>query len=138
MAEIPDSLLLLFSSEIEKRDGRYQIEVPADQVDSIDSAVHIDEQYRVAIIEIHGERERASESGEGATEKKSGQGPPVEEGEVRSVTIEAVGDQGDGIAKVERGYVLIVPGAEPGDELTVQIGEVRENVGFAEMISGHR
>jgi len=60
----------------------------------------------------------------------------VVEGEVRTVTIEALGDQGDGIAKVERGYVLIVPGGEPGDELTVRIDEARENVGFAQMISG--
>jgi len=138
MPEIPDSLLLLFSSEIEQRNGRYQIEIPPDQVGSPDSAVHVDEQYRVAIIECHGERERATESGEGATENQTNQGPPVEKGEVRSVKIEAFGDQGDGIAKVERGYVLIVPGAEPGDELTVQIDEVRENVGFAEMISGER
>jgi predicted RNA-binding protein with TRAM domain len=53
------------------------------------------------------------------------------EGEVRDVTIETTGDQGDGIAKVERGYVVIVPGGQPGDELSVEIEQVKENVAFA-------
>lgn len=64
----------------------------------------------------------------------SSAGPPVDEGEVRDVTIETVGDQGDGIAKVERGYVVIVPGAQPGDEPTVEIEQVQENVAFARIV----
>jgi predicted RNA-binding protein with TRAM domain len=62
--------------------------------------------------------------------------PPVSQGAIREVTIESLGDQGDGIAKTDRGYVLIVPGARPGDEVTVEITEVRENVAFAEVRSG--
>ena len=58
----------------------------------------------------------------------------MEEGEVRDVTIETVGDQGDGIAKVERGYVVIVPGAQPGDEPTVKVEQVQENVAFASIV----
>ncbi|ELY69193.1 hypothetical protein C488_20937 [Natrinema pellirubrum DSM 15624] len=50
------------------------------------------------------------------------------------MTIETVGDQGDGIAKVERGYVVIVPGAQPGDEPTVEIEQVQENVAFASIV----
>ena len=50
------------------------------------------------------------------------------------MTIESVGDQGDGIAKVERGYVVIVPGARPGDEVEVEIQNARENVAFGEVI----
>ena len=61
-------------------------------------------------------------------------GPPVDEGEVRNVTIETVGEQGDGIAKVERGYVVIVPGGQPGDEPTVEIDQVRDNVAFASIV----
>ena len=61
-------------------------------------------------------------------------GPPVSEGDVRDVTIETLGDQGDGIAKIERGYVVIVPDAELGDEVTVEITSVRENVSFASVI----
>lgn len=57
--------------------------------------------------------------------------PPVDEGEIREVTIESVGDQGDGIAKVERGFVVIVSGASVGEQPTIEIERVRENVAFA-------
>ncbi|WP_331232276.1 TRAM domain-containing protein [Natronorarus salvus] len=139
MIEIPDTLRLLFSSEIEQRDGRYLIKLPADQIDRSNPAIRSGEQYRVAIIKPPDGSEQATDSSEAHTESKSKstQGPPVKAGDVRTVTIEAIGDQGDGIAKVERGYVVIVPGGEPGDELTVRIEDVRKTVGFAEMISGH-
>ncbi|OYR56446.1 deoxyribonuclease, partial [Halorubrum sp. E3] len=52
----------------------------------------------------------------------------------RDVTIETLGDKGDGIAKIERGYVVIVPDAEPGEEPTVEITSVRENVSFANVV----
>jgi predicted RNA-binding protein with TRAM domain len=51
------------------------------------------------------------------------------------VTIETLGDKGDGIAKIERGYVIIVPDAELGDEVTVEITSVRDNVSFASVIT---
>jgi predicted RNA-binding protein with TRAM domain len=53
---------------------------------------------------------------------------------VRDVTIETLGDKGDGTAKIERGYVVIVPDSRPGDEPTVEITSVRENVSFANVI----
>jgi len=139
MTEIPDTLRLLFSSEIEQRDGRYLIELPADQIDRLNPGIQADNQYRVAIIRSSGESNQATDRDDAHTASKaeSTQGPPVEEGDVRTVTIEAIGDQGDGIAKVEHGYVIIVPGGEPGDELTVRIEDVRKTVGFAEMISGY-
>jgi predicted RNA-binding protein with TRAM domain len=138
MTEIPDTLRLLFSSEIELRDGRYLIELPADQIDRSNPTIQSDNQYRVAIIRSPDESNQATDTDEAPAESnaESTQGPPVEEGDVRTVTIEAIGDQGDGIAKVERGYVVIVPGGEPGDELTVRIQNVSKTVGFAEMISG--
>lgn len=58
----------------------------------------------------------------------------MEEGEVRDATIEIVGDQSDGIAKVERGYVVIVPGAQLGDEPPVKVEQVQENVAFASIV----
>jgi predicted RNA-binding protein with TRAM domain len=45
-----------------------------------------------------------------------------------------MGDQGDGIARVDRGYVVIVPDAGVGDRVTVRIKEARENVAFAEVV----
>jgi predicted RNA-binding protein with TRAM domain len=59
----------------------------------------------------------------------------VNEEETRTVTIETTGDQGDGIARVERGYVVIVPGSVPGDELEVEIQTVKQNFAMAEIIN---
>jgi len=39
---------------------------------------------------------------------------PVKEGETYDVSINAVGEKGDGIAKV-KGFVLFVPGVKKGD-----------------------
>src|SRR6056297_4045305 len=119
MVEIPDSLCSLFSAPIKKRNGTYVVEVPSSEVDH--EALSADETYRVAIFEPPASTESSMQQG---TQQSPSQepvshtpsGPPVEEGEVRDVTIETVGDQGDGIAKVERGYVVIVSGAQPGDE----------------------
>jgi predicted RNA-binding protein with TRAM domain len=52
----------------------------------------------------------------------------------RKATVKAVGDQGDGIAKVERGYVVIVPDGQPGQQPTVEIDPVRQNVSFATIV----
>ncbi|MDL5363159.1 TRAM domain-containing protein [Halalkalicoccus sp. NIPERK01] len=57
--------------------------------------------------------------------------PPVKEGEVRTVTIDTLGGQGDGITRVERGFVVIVADAELDDEVTVEIDTVQSNVAFA-------
>ena len=45
-----------------------------------------------------------------------------------------MGDQGDGIARVDRGYVVFVPDTELGDRVTVRITETRENVAFSEVV----
>ena len=66
-------------------------------------------------------------------------GPPVQEGELREVEIEDIGDQGDGIARVERGYVIIVPETDEGDRVTIEITNIRENVAFGKVVEseGH-
>lgn len=48
--------------------------------------------------------------------------------------IEHLGDQGDGITRVERGFVVIVSDASPGEEVTVEITHVQENVAFADVV----
>ena len=58
---------------------------------------------------------------------------PVRSGDELAVAIEAVGDEGDGIAKVD-GFTLFVPGTAPGDELTVRVTDVKPRFGFAEPI----
>jgi len=42
-----------------------------------------------------------------------------------------MGEKGDGVARVERGFVVIVSDGKIGDRLSVRITEVRDNVAFA-------
>jgi len=148
MVEVTESLTCLFTAELEPDDdGGYVVSVPKREIEH--GSVIPGETYRVAVIE----RDGAGSSTDGgavdsspATERRpkkntggspttpSTSGPPVSEGEIRDVTIETLGDKGDGIAKIERGYVVIVPDAELGDEVTVEITSVRENVSFATVI----
>jgi predicted RNA-binding protein with TRAM domain len=137
MVEIPSSLNSLFTVSIEEDVGTYIVEVPSSEVDH--EAVSADETYRVAILESPTSAESSIQQGSQQRSSRESVNrapsePPVDEGEVRDVTIETVGDQGDGIAKVERGYVVIVPGAQPGDEPTVEIEQVQENVAFASIV----
>lgn len=141
MVEIPNSLRSLFSAQIKQQGGTYIVEVPSNEIDY--EALTADETYRIAILEspVSTESSVQQESQRAPTRETASQsppGPPVEEGEVRDVTIETVGDQGDGIAKVERGYVVIVPNAQPGDEPTVEIEQTQENVAFASIVDSDR
>ena len=58
---------------------------------------------------------------------------PVNVGEETDVKIEAVGEKGNGIAKV-KGSVLFVPGVKEGDEVRIKVTKVLRNVGFAEVV----
>lgn len=140
MVEIPDSLRSLFTATVEERDGRYVIRVPDSEIEH--EAAVPGETYRIAILphdDDSPEQDQKPRGGLSPTDREPGPpDPPVDEGEVREVTIESVGDQGDGIAKVERGYVVIVPDAQPGDQPTVEIEQVKENVAFARIIDGSR
>lgn len=60
--------------------------------------------------------------------------PPVAEGETRVVEIENIGDKGDGVARIDGGYVVIVSDADVGERLRVEMDQVRENVAFAEIV----
>ncbi|TKX40547.1 TRAM domain-containing protein [Halorubrum sp. SD690R] len=136
MVEISDSLRSVFSAQIEERDGSYIVDVPASEIEH--DALAADETYRVAILKSESSttQKTQEEQPQSAAQEPTptSDGPPVDEGEVRNVTIETTGDQGDGIAKVERGYVVIVPGGQPGDEPTVEIEQVKENVAFASIV----
>ena len=136
MVEISDSLRSVFSAQIEERDGSYMLDVPASEIEH--DALAADETYRVAILKSESSTSQKSQEEQPQSTAQqptpTSDGPPVDEGEIRDVTIETTGDQGDGIAKVERGYVVIVPGGQPGDELSVEIEQVKENVAFASIV----
>ena len=58
---------------------------------------------------------------------------PVKVGDEMDVTIEAVGEKGDGICK-KKGFVLFVPNTKQGDNVKIRVTKVLRKVGFAEVI----
>ncbi len=58
---------------------------------------------------------------------------PINVGDEMTVKIEAVGEKGDGLARV-KGFVLFVPGTKEGEEVRVKITKVLKKVGFAEVV----
>lgn len=129
--ELSEDLLCLFSAQVKERGGSYIIELPQREITVGD--VEADSVYRVAVLSQAtpssiAEPEPAPEQEHGEVE------PPVEEGEVLDVEIEDIGDQGDGIARVGPGYVIITPDTERGERAAVKMTEVRENMAFAEVV----
>lgn len=59
---------------------------------------------------------------------------PVEEGDTIEVDVTDTGDQGDGIAKTEEGFVIIVEGKTPEWSGEVRITQVGGTYAFAEPV----
>jgi predicted RNA-binding protein with TRAM domain len=129
--EIPDRLRCLFSATAKERDGSYVVEVPEQEIQR--GVIQQDETYRVAVLPSKATTEIDDRDGEPQYEQGP-QKPPVTEGDHRTVEIDDIGDQGDGIARVERGFVVIVPDTEQGERVSVEIADVRENVAFADVV----
>lgn len=60
---------------------------------------------------------------------------PVKEGQKVKVKIEAIGEKGDGISRVN-GFVIIVPKTNLGEELFIEITAIRGRVGFGKALFG--
>ncbi|QIO25030.1 TRAM domain-containing protein [Haloarcula sp. JP-L23] len=123
---IPSQLRSLFTANIEETEESFVVEIPESEIDA--GALDAGETYRVALIPTEPATQQSdsvSQSVDSAVPQ-----PPVEEGETCRVEIETFGDQGDGIAKIERGYVVIVPDTEIGERVAVEIESVTQNVAF--------
>ncbi|MFC7326092.1 TRAM domain-containing protein [Halorubrum rutilum] len=107
------------------------MEVPEQELHLGD--LEADETYRVAVLPSPTTSEPTTTDTDPQPQQTS-QTPPVEEGEQRTVEIEDIGDQGDGITRVERGFVVIVPDTKQSERVTIEITDVRENVAFAEVV----
>mgnify|MGYP006284255295 FL=1 len=129
--EIPTKLHCLFAGAVEQRDGTYLIEIPEHEIERGD--LQQGETYRVAVLPSPS-TDDSDETTTDSQRERTPSTPPVEEGDERTVEIEDIGDQGDGITRVERGFVVIVPKTERGERVTVEITEVAENVAFAEVV----
>lgn len=132
--QISDDVLCVFSQQLTEQHGSYIIEVPVRELD--DGELEQGGVYRVALLApptTPSENQRSNPDQEGGG-TESGPAPPVTEGDRRTVDIEAIGEQGDGIARVDRGYVVIVPETELNERVTVEIIQVTETVAFGDVV----
>jgi predicted RNA-binding protein with TRAM domain len=126
--EISNKLLCLFSAAVSEREGSHVVEIPRREIET--GAVEPGETYRVALISA--DEEEPTDTEQPAPDEPQ---PPVEPGEMRYVEIEDIGKQGDGIARVERGYVIIVPDTDIGERVKIEVTEVKSNFAVGEAIA---
>jgi predicted RNA-binding protein with TRAM domain len=109
MVEIPVRLRCLYAATLEEHDGSYVLDVSREEIEQ--GSIESGETYRVALLSRtgSGSTAQASTRQQRGSDSDHERPPPVEPGDVREVTIESLGDQGDGIARIDRGYVVIVP-----------------------------
>lgn len=132
--EISDKLLTVFTATIEEEDDSYIIEIPKQEISH--SNIQPNEVYRTAVLS----KPSVGVSNQNSEPQKQDQQQsriPVDNGEQRTVEIEDIGDQGDGITRIESGYVIIVPDTEPGERVTIEITDVQETVAFADVVDRH-
>ena len=127
--QIPDNLLCLFSARVDEQRDSYILEVPKQEVTTGD--VHVGDVHRVAVFATDTTDDTPSTHEVMQNQESPA---PVEKGDQRTVDIEDIGEQGDGIARTDRGYVLIIPDTEQGERVTVEVTDVSESVGFADVI----
>lgn len=133
--EIPNELECLFAGKVTNEAGTYTIEVPEQEVEIGEVATVTT--YRVALlpqpeVSVFGDTDSTTDSESEPSEAFST--PLVAEGDHRTVDIDGVGDEGDGLTRVERGFVVIVPDTEPGDRVRIKITDVQQRVAFAEVV----
>lgn len=134
--ELSDNLMCLFSGRVEQRDGTYVVEIPERELEV--GTLDDETTYRFAVLSIpsrSGPSPSVSSSTDAPARPDDSPDPPVAEGDTREVEIEDLGDQGDGITRVERGFVVIVPDTEPGERVQIEITDVRDNVAFGEVVA---
>ncbi|TQQ81630.1 TRAM domain-containing protein [Halonotius roseus] len=137
--EIPEQLACLYTAELTETEEGYSFSVPASEVEQ--GSITPGETLRVAVLAKSDgttDTRTPTETSEATPQRDdptpSQPEPPVSEGETRVVEIEDVGDQGDGITRVERGYVVIVPETDEGETVEIRIETVQPNVAFGTVI----
>ncbi|MDZ7851039.1 MAG: TRAM domain-containing protein [Halodesulfurarchaeum sp.] len=121
-------LLAVFSAEIERKNGEYVISIPEREIDVGDldpGAV-----YRFGVLDTVTSSRTSSRS------ESNRSTPPVDEGDTLEVEIDSKGEEGDGIAYVEGGYVVFVPNTAIGDVVTVEVVSVGPRFARAEPVDG--
>jgi predicted RNA-binding protein with TRAM domain len=136
--EISEQLTCLFAAEVEEHDQSYVVEIPKQEVE--EGFVDASRTHKIALLSTAAESPTDETNfTRSDTESDTDQsGPPVSVGEQRVVERDEIGDQGDGLTRVERGYVVIVPETEIGERVRIEIRHVRETVGFADVVERFR
>lgn len=129
--EISDDVLCLFTAEIDEQGDSYVIEIPERELTlgSLDQGAP----YGVAIFSRSALPTFSSGEANSSRERDRPE-PPVAVGDHRTVDIEDIGEQGDGIARIERGYVVVVPETEMNERVEIEITDVTDTVAFGEVI----
>ncbi|MFD1644004.1 TRAM domain-containing protein [Halohasta litorea] len=132
--KISEDLTCLFSATVDEQSDSYVIEVPRAEVE--EGFVDASRAHNIALLSTAAESAvDESDSTRSETDHEGDQqGPPVSVGEQRIVEIDEMGDQGDGLARVEHGFVVIVPETEVGERVRIQIGHINETVAFADVV----
>ena len=140
--EIPEQLACLYTAELTETEDSYTFTVPATEVE--EGSVTPGETIRVAVLADNDvgdgsdspddTTEETASTARSETSTASQPEPPVSEDETRVVEIQDVGDQGDGITRVERGFVVIIPETDEGETVEIRIETVRPNVAFGTVI----
>ena len=138
--EISEDLTCLYSATVDEQSDSYVIEVPKVEVE--EGFVDSSQVYKIALLSTRS-RPSPDEADSTATDTDTDQdvdqqGPPVSVGEHRIVEIDGLGDQGDGIARVERGFVVVVPETEVGERVRIEIDHITETVAFADVVERFR
>lgn len=134
--ELSTDIHCLYTAEVSVTDdSEYTISVPEREIEQ--GAVDVGERHRIAILPANDTDDYHDRTSDSARSNSQEPSPPVSEGDTREVEIESLGDQGDGIAKVERGFVVIVPDTDVGERVTVEIADIGPNVAFAEVVERH-
>lgn len=133
MVTVPNRLRALVTTEAKSQKGTLSVELPDELIEH--DAIDPTEVYQIAVLATASKHARSG-SNQSASDSASrtSRRPPVQEGETRTVTIDTLGDQGDGIARIEHGFVLIVSDAQPDDELVIEVESVQSNVAFATIV----
>ena len=138
--EFDETLRTLYTTQVEERNGDYVLTIPSREIDV--GTLAAGETYRVALLADSAASDSttpSSASPQPATPSQQADpaSPPVAPGDTRRVEIETLGDQGDGIARIERGFVVIVPDTSIGEQVDIEITSTTDSVAFGEVTARH-
>lgn len=129
--DIPDNLRCLFSGQVRTQDDGYLIDVPEQEIES--GQIDTGEVYRIGLFPV-GDDGQSRKVSDGQSRTEPSQEAPVAEGDILDVEIEDIGDQGDGVARIDSGYVVFVPDTTLHEHVTIEITEAKETMAFAEVL----